>query len=29
TVEYDEELDMLIIRLLPTELNDQLQRRKD
>ncbi|HEJ1275515.1 TPA: nucleoid-associated protein, partial [Pseudomonas aeruginosa] len=28
-VEYDEERDMLIIRQLPTQLKDQLKRRKD
>ncbi|HHW2291157.1 hypothetical protein, partial [Pseudomonas aeruginosa] len=27
--EYDEERDMLIIRQLPTQLKDQLKRRKD
>ena len=27
-VEYDEERDMLIIRGLPTQLHDQLKRRK-
>jgi nucleoid-associated protein len=29
TVEYDEARDMLIIRQLPTQLKDQLKRRKD
>ncbi len=28
-IEYDETRDMLIIRQLPTQLKDQLKRRKD
>ena len=28
-IEYDEARDMLIIRQLPTQLKDQLKRRKD
>ena len=28
-IEYDEDRDMLIIRQLPTQLKDQLKRRKD